>query len=286
MEQREEHKKRKADLHVHTKFSDGALTPSQIVDKAKQADVAVIGIVDHDNMNGVPEATSCGKDAGVVIIPGVELSATFNNKEVHILGYFVDNHSKELSEFLSALREERKVRAKHIIDKLHSMNIPLTMESVVEKAGEAAIGRPHIAYAMVEQGLAESYQSVFNKYIGDKCPAYEKRSEVPPSTMTRIISDAGGLSFLAHPAHSLDDSDVAELIKTGIDGIEVIHPSHSPEVVRHYREIVQEYFLLESGGSDFHGGLKNDDQAFGRVTIPVEIVDAMRQRLFSIHQNH
>ncbi|MGA2623058.1 MAG: PHP domain-containing protein [Bacteroidota bacterium] len=273
----------KADLHTHTTFSDGALTPAQLVKKAKQAGLAAISITDHDSVNGLDEAIAAGKDLDVAVVPGVELSATFNRKEVHILGYFVDHDDKQFQIFLSELRGERIRRAERIVQRLNQMNIPITMNSVLKQAGDGAVGRPHIAAAMVTEGLAPSYQSVFDDYIGNGRPAYERKAEVSPEKTVHLIADAGGLSFLAHPGRSLDDNEVHQLVKAGIDGIEVVHPSHSPWTLQHFHDITSEYFLLECGGSDFHGGLRGDDDLFGQVTITAATVEIMRRRLFSHH---
>jgi len=160
------------------------------------------------------------------------------------------------------------------------MNIPLSMDSVLAQATGESIGRPHIASALVTEGHAESYYQAFNKYIGNGKPAYEQKSDILPEEIVRILADAGGLSFLAHPGKTVSEQVLFRLIKAGLDGIEVIHPSHSSEMIRYYRGIVSEYFLLESGGSDYHGGPKNDEHLLGHFTIPLSTVEAMRKRLF------
>ncbi|HEV8537499.1 MAG TPA: PHP domain-containing protein, partial [Bacteroidota bacterium] len=259
----------------------GALSPVELIAKAQSVGLSAISITDHDTVNAIEEAVTLGRDHSVDVIPGIELSATFNGSEIHILGYFVDVHNEALLESLATFREERLKRVERIVDKLNRMNIPLTMESVLAKAGNGAIGRPHVANALVNEGHAASFQQAFNKYIGEGRPAYEKKSPVTPAETVRLIAQAGGLSFLAHPGRSVDEATLTHLIKSGLDGIEVIHPSHSPEVVNYYRGIVEEYYLLESGGSDFHGGLKNDDQQFGHVCTTLATVDVMRHRLFS-----
>ncbi len=131
---------------------------------------------------------------------------------------------------------------------------------------------------MVEKGLTSSYFEAFNKYIGNGCPAYEKKVHLSPQSACKIISDAGGLSFIAHPGF-MPEVLLKELIDTGVDGIEVIHPSHSPQQIKFYRGIVNEYFLLESGGSDFHGGKREDDNNLGKYYVASHILEAMRQRL-------
>ncbi len=271
----------KADLHTHTIHSDGALSPLELITKAKSIGLHTISITDHDTVNAIKEAITIGNEHSIEVIPGIELSASYNGSEIHILGYFVNVENSALLESLVIFREERLKRVERIVGKLNRMNIPLTVESVIAKAGGGSVGRPHVANALVNEGYASSYKQAFNKYIGDGRPAYEKKSAVSTEETIRLITDAGGLSFLAHPGRSIDEATLTHLIKSGMDGIEVIHPSHTPELVQYYRGIVSQYYLLESGGSDFHGGLKNDDQLFGHINIPRATVEAMRNRHFS-----
>lgn len=268
----------KADLHTHTTYSDGHCSPYELIAKAASAGISVLSITDHDSVGAIDEAISIGREFGVTIVPGMELSASLDDLEVHILGYFMDHRSKTLEEALSLFREKRLKRVERIVDKLNQMNIPLTMESVLSHATGDSVGRPHIATALVNAGHAQSYHQAFNKYIGDGRPAFERKPDFSPEDTVELISQAGGLSFLAHPGR-ISDTVLFRLIKSGIDGIEVTHPSHSPDMVRYYRGIVNEYCLLESGGSDFHGGPKNDEHLLGQVTIPTTIVGNMQGRL-------
>ncbi len=270
---------RRADLHTHTLYSDGALTPADLIRKAKEAGLSIIAVTDHDNVAGIEEAITAGDELGVEIVPGVEFSASFKDVEVHILGYFVDHSDETLQDVLAGFRHERLKRAERIVHKLNKMNIPLTMESVLANSNGGAVGRPHIATALVDQGHVESFRQAFHKYIGQGGPAYEKKTEFSPVETVRLIADAGGLSFLAHPGRWLDGAILSELIDEGLDGVEVVHPSHSPDIVKHYRGIVNEYCLLEAGGSDFHGGIKGDDHLLGQVYIPGSSVETMRRRL-------
>ena len=276
-------KEGRADLHMHTVFSDGALSPAELLKRVLQVGLSIVGITDHDSVQALDEAVSLGEESGLTVVPGIELSATLNKKEIHLLGYFIDRHDVRLNNFLAELREERKERAKRMVQKLNRLNIPLNMETVLASAGEGVVGRPHIAAAMVAQGLAKSYKTVFDRFIGDGCPAYEKRIVRSPENIIDFIAEAGGLSFLAHPARWLNDEEVIHLIRAGIDGIEVVHPTHSQGVVKHCHEIADAYSLLECGGSDFHGGMRGDDNLLGTLTIPVEMVHKMRRTLFSHH---
>jgi predicted metal-dependent phosphoesterase TrpH len=252
----------------------------ELVQKAHGLGLQILGITDHDNVGALDEAVRTGAELGVTIVPGMELSASSPEGEIHVLGYFMDYHSEGLEDALSIFRRKRLERVERIIGKLNRLKIPLTVESVLAEATGDSVGRPHIANALVNNGHASSYHQAFNKYIGDGRPAFEKKDEFSPEETIQLISEAGGLSFLAHPGRSVDENLLHHLIKSGLDGIEVYHPSHPPERIQYYRGIVNEYFLLECGGSDYHGGMKNDDHLLGRIGVPLSTVDMMRRRLF------
>jgi predicted metal-dependent phosphoesterase TrpH len=271
----------RADLHCHTTASDGACTPRELLRRAAQAGLTAVGITDHDSVGGIEEGIEEGRKLGITVIPGIELSATLRGADIHILGYFVDHRDAGLEEYLVFLRSERVKRAERIVEKLQGLQIPLRIESVLERAGRGAVGRPHIANALVDEGLTGSYNEAFWKYIGFGKPAYEDKYQISPSRAVQIIASAGGLSFIAHPGAALDERTLLDLLHEGVDGIEVVHPSHSPERVAYYRGVVARYGLLASGGSDFHGGRRNDDGALGAYGISAEELSAMRRRLAS-----
>ncbi len=270
-----------ADLHMHTTCSDGALSPCELLQRINNVGIGTISITDHDSVEAVDEAIALGKELGIEVIPGVELSSDIGERDIHILGYFIDYRDLQLLEYLSLFRRERLKRAERIVAKLNHMNVPLTLEAVLDKAGAGSVGRPHIAYALMEGGFTESYEGAFVKYIGVGRPAYEQKIHFAPEDSIALIASVGGLSSLAHPGKYTSDADINRLIKHGLDGIEVVHPSYSPERTKHYHLIAGEYFLLESGGSDFHGGMKDDDHLIGAYTIPLELVESMKRRLFS-----
>ena len=268
----------KVDLHIHTSHSDGFYSPTEIVKKAKEKGIELISITDHDNLSAIDEATQAGKELGVEVISGVEISSDVRDKEIHILAYFIETDNKELERYLSFFREERIKRAIRIVNRLNNLGFSITFNDVMDKAGNSAVGRPHIAQAMLETGVVNSYYEAFNKYIGNGCPAYEKKVHLSPQSAFKIISDAGGLSFVAHPGY-MPEALLKELIEAGVDGIEVIHPSHSAQQTKFYRGIVNEYFLLDSGGSDFHGGKREDEDNLGKHFTNISAVEAMRKRL-------
>lgn len=269
---------RKVDLHLHTTYSDGVYPPAQIVNRAKAAGLDIIGITDHDNLDGIEEAVEQGKKVGVEVIPGVEISTDIEDKEVHLLGYFINTSHEEFQKYLSFFRQERYNRAVRMVKKLNNMGVSLSFDHVISIAKNTAIGRPHIALALVEAGFVSSFYDAFDRYIGNNCPAFERKIHVSPQSALKLISDAGGLSFIAHPGY-ISDRILISLIKFGLDGIEIVHPSHNSNQIKFYQGIVNEYCLLSSGGSDYHGGKRGDDQNLGKYYISSAQLDAMRKML-------
>jgi predicted metal-dependent phosphoesterase TrpH len=272
----------KADLHTHTYYSDGKLSPEELIIKAKENGISYLSVTDHDSVEAIEESILLGKKYGVEIIPGVEISSEHDGREVHILGYFIDYKNPELLDFLSSFRVHRLKRAEKIIERLNSMNVQISINDVLSKAkGNASIGRPHIAFALLEANIVNNYYEAFFKFIGDNKPAYVKKPNISAKDAVKLISKTGGLSFIAHPGKSLRDNVMVELIEQGFDGIEIVHPSHSKDDTGYFQDMAGQYFLLESGGSDFHGGRMNDDSILGNYYVPVTKVYAMKNRLFT-----
>jgi predicted metal-dependent phosphoesterase TrpH len=268
----------KTDLHMHTNFSDGFNSPENLIEKANNRGIKILSITDHDNTNGYGEAVEHASKLGIEVIPGVEISSDIRDTEVHILGYFIDPKNPDLEHYLNFFREERYKRAIRMIKKLNVLGLDINIEDVMVFAKNSALGRPHIAQALLAKGQVKSFFEAFYKFIGNHAPAYERKVHLSPQSAFKIINDAGGLSFIAHPGN-MPEILIKELIDAGVDGIEVIHPSHSPEQVRFYRGIVNEYFLLESGGSDYHGGKREDDENLGKYYTTSQVVETMKTRL-------
>jgi predicted metal-dependent phosphoesterase TrpH len=271
----------RADLHTHTTHSDGALVPYDLIQRAHSAGLEVLSITDHDNVGALDEAIEWGKGLGMEVITGLELSVSLGEKDVHVLAYFIDHRNQDLLDYLTFFRRERLKRAERIVQKLNNLNIPLKLEAVLEQAGIGSVGRPHIANALLDGKHIGTYHEAFDRFIGNSGPAFEKKYQLSPADAFKLITKAGGLSFLAHPGKYISELDLSQLIKNGLDGIEVIHPAHDDKLKEYYRGLVNQYFLLESGGSDFHGGKKNDDYSLGVFTVPMHIVETMRSRLFT-----
>ncbi|MEO6694844.1 MAG: PHP domain-containing protein [Ignavibacteria bacterium] len=271
----------KADLHTHTNYSDGKFSPQQLIDMTIKCGIDIISITDHDNVNAVSQAIEYGNEKGIQVIPGVEISADVQNQEVHILGYFIDHINKDFLEFLATLREKRLRRNEKIVEKLNDLGSKIKFNSIIGKVGpDTSVGRPHIAMELNEEGFVNSYYEAFIKYIGDGKPAYVKKPNPSAKEVIKMISDLGGLSFIAHPGKTIRDVFLNELISEGIDGIETVHPSHSRDDIKYFTLAAAENFLLTSGGSDFHGGVKNDQKNFGNFYVTNNEIVNMKRRLF------
>lgn len=268
----------KVDLHVHTNYSDGHYSPEQVIKLAKEKNINTIGIVDHDTVAGIEESIFYGEKLGVNVIPGIEISTDIDNKEVHLLGYFIDYKNKEFLEYLDFFQKERVFRAKRIVEKLQNIGLEITLDDVYKAAGSSTIARPHIALAMLNLGLVDDYYSAFWKYLHDNGPAYERKIHFSPSAAIKLINDAGGLSFIAHP-NNMKESIIKSMIDSGIDGIEIIHPSHSKFRQKFYKDLANQFDLLKCGGSDFHGGKMEDEKNFGKFLIPPHFINDMLNSL-------
>lgn len=266
------------DLHMHTLYSDGAYTTKELIDRAKEVNLDIISITDHDSVFAIREAIEYGKEVGIEVIPGLEISTDIEDKEVHLLGYFIDVEDEELQKYLKFFRDERVYRAKRIIKKLRELGVEITFEDVMKESNNSAVGRPHIAIAIYKLGFVSDYYEAFHKYLRDNGPAYERKIHISPQSALKLINDTGGLSFIAHPGH-LKESILMSLINAGLDGIEVTHPSHNDYQRKFYRGIVNQYCLLESGGSDYHGGAKGDEDNLGQYLLSQSRFEEMRQML-------
>jgi hypothetical protein len=272
----------KADLHTHTNYSDGVMSPEQLVIRAKEAGLSYLSITDHDNVEAIDEAIETAASVGIEIVPGIELSSEHNGREVHVLGYFFNYKDQNFLNHVKHFREERFKRAQLIVDKLNELGIHISFDAVLSQVkGNTSIGRPHIAIALLEAGYVDSYIEAFGRFLGEGKSAYVKKPNLTTQEAIKLIAKSGGLSFIAHPGKNFRENDLIQAIEFGVDGIEVIHPSHSPTDTEYFRRITQQYFLLESGGSDFHGGRINSESVLGRFFVSEQLVVSMKNRLFN-----
>lgn len=259
----------RVDLHAHTTASDGHDSPTQLVHLALERKLVALGITDHDSMAGVREATRAAQGTGLTLFPGVEFNTDVPGREVHVIGYFADPQVPLLREKLALLQGGRKERARRILSKLEQLGISLTWDSVTAQA-EGAIGRPHIARALLEAGHVESVQEAFDRFIAKGCPAYVEHLRVTPEGAVKMTVEGGGVPVLAHPMGVLDYLE--PLIAVGLQGLEVYYPSHTPEDVESLRRLADRYHLIPTGGTDHHGYPRVDNIGLGDLKVPLDSV--------------
>lgn len=276
-----------ADLHIHTTASDGHLTPKAIIAQALEAGLSCISITDHDTVDGLLQLGEMKSvlPASLCLIPGIELSTDLPENEVHILGYHIDIHHTELREQLDRLVAHRHERAKRIIMKLNQLGYMITYERVLELAVTAtAIGRPHIAKALVEMNYFSTVSDVFTTLLGNNGPAYVPHYKLTPEQVIELIKKAGGIPVLAHPGLIGNDHIVCEMIETGILGLEVYHPTHDNMQIEKYLAMATERKLAITGGSDFHGIVTRFPATLGIFTIPKAL--ASQLQTFLPHESY
>jgi len=240
------------DLQVHSTASDGALPPAAVVQAAADAGLHAIALTDHDSVDGLPEAIEAGARLGVRIVPGVELSSHFEGEELHLLGL----HLANLEAMRAALLEfqaQRVQRAERIVATLNAHGIPVTMEAVLAEAGTGAVGRPHIARALLAGGWVREFREAFDKWIGWGRPAYMAKETFDVADAIALVHLAGGIAVWAHPGELATPARIARLAALGLDAVEVLHPSHPPYLVQRLVEKTEKAGLIPSGGSDWHG---------------------------------
>jgi len=264
-----------ADLHVHTNESDGTSSPEKLVKDVSRAGLYAVGIVDHDTVNALAPAISAAKTYGIEVIPGIELTSQYEGQEIHILGYFIDYHDQSLLEKLALVRQNRVERVIKIVSNLKEMGLDLDPQAVFDISGNATVGRMHVARALVEEGLVGSTNEAFQKYIGDKSPAYVLGFKFSPAEAIKLIKDSGGVAVLAHPYIIHNDDLIPQFAKDGLMGLEAYYPEHSQSMVNFYLNLAKELGLLVTGGSDFHGSAKPDVK-LGKVKIPWELVEKLK----------
>lgn len=269
---------KKSDLHIHTTYSDGILTPSQVVKWAVKKDLTDIAITDHDTTEGVEEAISAGKDLDINVLPGIEISCIEQGQEVHILGYLIDYKSQKLKEFTKTLKAARENRNVEIIKKLSKLNIDIDIEDVKEISKQGNMGRPHIAKALIDKGLVDTVDGAFNIYLGRGKPAYVDRYKVTAKEAIDFIHSLGGVAVIAHPGLVHDKKVLNYVLKQDIDGVEVIHCTHTEEQIKYFSDICKQLNLIETAGSDCHGYLEDGVPKLGEYFSKEDIIKQMQEK--------
>jgi predicted metal-dependent phosphoesterase TrpH len=247
----------RADLHVHSNASDGTDPPAQVVRNAAAAGLDAIALTDHDTVAGHAEARAALPE-GLMLISGMELSCHLRGRSVHLLAYRFDPDRAELAAETERIRDDRIIRAKAMVARLAELGADVTWEQVARIAGSSVVGRPHIARAMAEAGVVTSPEDAFTAdWIADDGRAYVAKYALDPARAIRLISEAGGVSVLAHPraggAWNLSDEEIAGLAAVGLAGVEVFHPDHPLDERRALLHLVNDLGLMATAGSDDHG---------------------------------
>jgi len=266
-----------ADLHMHSRWSDGEWAPRRLVHEARTAQLSAVSLTDHDSTGGLAEAVAMGEELGITVLPGVELS-TYDGTDRHLLGYGFDPAHAGLAALLADSRADRGERARRILARLEELGVPVRMEAVEAEAKGAAIGRPHIARALVKARHVKTFRDAFDTWLGDGKPACVVKRSLEPREAISAVHAAGGVVVIAHPGMNGGPDQIAPLVDVGLDGVEVRHPMHGERSEAAFEDFARSGGLVRTGGSDFHGP-RWGGLGVGTVSIPVEWWDALLERI-------
>lgn len=259
------------DLHSHSRASDGQFVAAEVAEQAAAAGLRVWALCDHDTVAGLHDAKAAADRLGVRFVPGIELSAFLERREIHLLGHFVDPDHPTLKRFEDFLADRRRVRMGEIVVKLAKLGVRIRVEDIEKFSGGKTIGRPHVARAIMETGIVSSVKEAFDRYLGEGKPAYVQRYRLEAEEAVELVRSAGGTTTVAHPGVSkLEKGDLARLRAAGVVGIEVHHADHAPSQREKYLRTAAELDLVPTAGSDFHGPTIAPDRHFGDVTMSEE----------------
>jgi len=266
------------DLHLHTTASDGRLTPAELVAHAAAAGVTVMAVTDHDTVAACADVARHARARDIDAVPGIEITAVEDGRDVHLLGYFIDTADPGLTEFLVAQRQIRLERLRRIALRLNELGLPVDVDPVISAATDTGrtVGRPQIADAMIASGYVANRREAFDVWLGGGRPAFVPRGGATPERVITVVHAAGGRISLAHPGRTgLADDRVRQLVTAGLDALEVYHSDHDAALVARYASLADDLGVLRTGGSDFHG-----DPAslltIGRSSLPPEHWDRLR----------
>ncbi|MGA4720112.1 PHP domain-containing protein [Fictibacillus nanhaiensis] len=271
---------KQCDLHTHTTASDGTYSPVDNIRRAVEKGLGAIAITDHDTVNGIEEAmVEANNYPGFTVIPGVEISTLYQGQDIHVLGYFVDYKDENFLKALSSLTSVRDKRNKMILQNLNNLGIPLEeSELEAKRHGKGNVGRGHIAEILMEKGIVKSLPEAFEKYLGKGKAAYASTERISPIEAIQLIKQAKGVPVLAHPGIYEADELIPILSEKGLVGLEYSHPDHTEEQVVFYEGLADEYSLIKTAGSDFHG-FRNGEVFHGDIgscSVPISTLNELR----------
>lgn len=271
-----------ADLHIHTTASDGRWTITEILSRAAAKNMSAVAITDHDTIDSLENLAVLQQTFPLELIPGIEFNTDMDKLEMHILGYFIDIKHRALRKILTVLRDGRKERVREMAKKLTRLGYALEFADIKSQAAESkALGRPHVAAALIEKGYFAASDNTFFGLIAKGGPAYVPHYKISPVEAIEIILAAGGIPVLAHPGLTGDDLYLRSLISHGLMGLEAYHPKHDKATTNHYNQIARTYNLLVTGGSDFHGIPGRFPEDIGEFGIPYQFVQRLNERHYS-----
>lgn len=267
------------DLHTHTTASDGSTSPCALVEAARAVGLKALAISDHDTTAALDEAIVAGNELGVEVVPAVEMSTDVDEGEIHVLGYFLSYQDVPFQALLATLREARLGRARKMVEKLAALGMPLDWARVQAFAGEGAVGRPHVAKAMVERGYVPDIRSAFDLYIGRTGPAYVERYKLTPEEAIQVIRRVHGWAVLAHPLEGKGSLHMLpQLVAAGLGGLECYYTGYMPQQVYQLEATARSHGLVVSGGSDFHGEGVAVNSILGKPPVPYHVLQAMKDK--------
>ena len=268
------------DLHLHTTASDGLFEPAVLVDLAWRAGIRTMSVTDHDTTAALSEAGRAATASGIAFVPGIEITAVHEGRDVHVLGYFIDREDAALAEFLERQRGDRIRRVGAIADKLADLGKPVDRESLLAaRPNGKSIGRPLVAQALVKAGHVADTRQAFEQLIGEGRPAFISRCGPPPADVIGIINRAGGIASLAHPGLLKRDDLIPDMIGAGLTAVEAFHSDHDATTTEHYLAFAELHGILVSGGSDYHGEKERRKAAFGTIGLPQDRFERLKARV-------
>lgn len=268
------------DLHLHTTASDGLCEPAVLVDLAWRAGIRTMSVTDHDTVAAVADVERAAGASGIAFVPGIEITAVHDGRDVHVLGYFIRCEDAALAEFLERQRADRVRRVSAMADKLADMGKPVDRKALLASRPKGrSLGRPMVAKALVRAGHVIDTRQAFDQLIGEGKPAFIPRCGPSPADVIGIIGRAGGLASLAHPGLLKRDDLIPNMIDAGLTAIEAFHSEHDAATTEHYLAFAERHRILVSGGSDYHGEKERRKAAFGTIGLPRERFEQLKARL-------
>ncbi|EEF58458.1 PHP domain-containing protein [Pedosphaera parvula] len=266
-----------ADLHLHTNFSDGTFTPEELAMHGKRHELAAMALTDHDTLEGCERMGAACETNGIEFVTGTELTAELRGVELHLLGYFLDVNNQKLLTEVARFQAVRQNRIREMVEKLNQLGVPLQAEAVFRIANCRSPGRPHVARALVQEGLCGSLDEAFDRFLKANRAAWVPKCQMSALDAIALIHQAGGVAVMAHPGLNRTDDVIPELVEAGLDGIECFHSKHSNSTSRHYLAMAERYQLLITGGSDCHG-MNKGKPLVGSVKLPYQHVIKLKER--------